>query len=99
MTAPSRTKLKPVGCLSSGSVRRGNKIAMRRRLDLRRAATDTRPAKKWRGRSSHLLLDPVPLPLCHNTNLQDYRFLNVTATVTRRKGMEQSRLRHHSLYT
>src|SRR5215207_7143675 len=58
----SRTQLKPVECLSPGSERRGNKIATRRRLELRRAATDTRPAKKRRGRSSHLLLDPVPLP-------------------------------------
>src|ERR671920_2412599 len=55
-------RLKLVGCLSARSERLGNEIATRRRLGLRRAATDTRPAKKWRGRSSPLLLDPVPLP-------------------------------------
>src|SRR5215216_1867729 len=97
MTVSRRARLKLVGCLSQGSERRGNKIATRRRLGLRRAATDPRPAKKWRGRSSHLLLDPVLCPCCHNTTLQDYRFLNVTATVTRQKVMEQSRHRHHTL--
>src|SRR5918998_3055996 len=62
-----RSKL--VGCLSARSERRGNKIANRRRLGLRREATDTRPAKKRRGRSSHRLLYPVPLPLLSQHHL------------------------------
>src|SRR5687767_2620248 len=51
MTVLSRTQLKPVRYLLARWERRGDKIAMRRKLGLRRVATDTMPAKKRCGGS------------------------------------------------